>query len=1571
MTSPDLPARAPLRLLRAVAAIALLLMVFMPLLASTSDFAMSQSPMYLGDSEPPLMMMVMSRDEQLFNRAYSDYTDLDGDGRIDTTYTDTFSYSGYFDPNLCYAYTGSVFKAAAAASGANAHQCAGTWSGNFLNWATMSRLDLLRYVLYGGKRSTDTVGSKGAYQTILERSYVPNDLHAWVKVYSGSDIGQYTPYTSTMSFCNASLSVGGAPLMRAAAGSYTEWAATSNSQCTVGSTTDDPSSVKQDFSVRVDVCDNSDASLRESFCRSYSDGTYTYYRPAGLLQQYGESGKLRFGLISGTYDQPRAGGVLRRNIGRFAGNGTSACATGDEVNTQNGRFCYLISTAAGDEGIVKAVDNFTISYKNGASTVGWTGSVWNDCGTYGILNRNGYPAGAGNGYLNDPGNSSGYACSAWGNPLAEMYGEALKYIAGGSKTAAFGTNSSADSARSIPVGLTWKDPYGAASGNGLGYSYCSSCSILVLSSGVPSFDSDEIPTVTGRSSSLSLDADSATKTVGDDEGITGGSYFAGRITNTLAVGAPADTYADYCQSQTVTSLGKVLGLCPDAPSTEGSYRIAGLAFKAATTDLRPDLVGSNGKTASYKNVVRTYAVQMAESLPTFRIPVGGSFITISPVCQANNNGSATATSSGWRTCTLGNIGAGKTASQVSPRYVYGRDLQYDGSGNLVAGSYKIVWEDSLWGNDHDNDVVTMLSFCVGSACTSTGGVNDATYAGYDICWRSDSALCTGSGDKPAVGGGQMMLRVELLSAYAGNALLSGFTVTGSGADGTYRDLLRPGSNDGSYLTATSAQYGRWSRPKVYLFNTGSGNTGVLQNPLWFAAKYGNFTDRNGNGKPDAGEWDSATSGTPDGYFLARDPTKLKTRLQQIFDSAASSAVAVSGNSSSSSIDSSAFSVYASFAAGSDNDWTGDVIATSLQTKARLWSAANKLDAVASPDTSRNLFTAIAPTLIRGDGSVSMAVKTGALVSTNIPGGSRTAQMAALGLNTGDSDTQAWLGSTTVDSLLAYLKGQSNSTLRTRSSRLGDIVNSGPVVSLPTDDYGYGAAWGSTTGLTGLATSYKAFLTRKAGRTPAVYVGANDGMLHGFDASTGNGGNELFGFVPYSARQHLGELADPVTSTTNATSGFQHRYYVDGPVSVGDAYYGGAWRTVAIGSTGAGGASETNAGTLPQGSVFALDVTDPTAVSAASVLWELSGQNDANLGQVLGSAVVVPVKTSSGVRFVAIFGNGANSVNGNPVLYVVDVGTGQVISRLAPTAGAYLGKNGIVNVAVAALGNGQGLADTVYAGDLRGNVWKFDLSATDPTAWSVGFGGKPLFSAVDAQGNEQPITGHLLLKEAASGAGGVMVYFGTGRYFVNGDASSVSVQSLYGIQDNLSTPVGGRSALVGQSVTATSSPSSNYAARAVSSNPVNYANSRGWYVDLEVGSDAQGERFIGTPYLLSGVVYFATYTPTVGNNCSGGGENWLYGLGVLTGGGAMSGLTDANGNAICTASCGAVSASASSNTSATATSTAPVLSLGWLRGVESAGTQQTGQCTVAGIANGSVTGLYGSVPCGRQSWRQLK
>ncbi|SEL74077.1 type IV pilus assembly protein PilY1 [Pseudoxanthomonas sp. GM95] len=1552
--------------LRGLSAVALLGAVFAPLLASTSDFSMSQSPMYLGDSEPPLMMLVMSRDEQLFNRAYSDYTNLqqgeDGDdGKIDTTYTDSFDYSGYFDPNLCYGITNSVFKAAAAASGTNLHQCAGNWSGNFLNWVTMSRLDLLRFVLYGGKRSTDTVGSSGAYQTILERAYIPSDLHAWVKVYSGSDIGKYTPYSTTTSFCNTSLSPTGAPLMRVASGSYTEWASVDYTQCNTGVTNAPSSSQVSDLTVRVDVCGNTSESLRESFCRSYNDGTNTYYRPAGLLQQYGESGKLRFGLVSGTYDQPRAGGVLRRNIGRFAGNSTTTCSTGDEVNTADGRFCYLVSGSTA-EGIVSTVDRFTLTYGTSASPTGWKGNNWTDCSTYSILNRQ---DSAGYGYLKDPNSGGSYACSAWGNPIAEMYAEALKYIAGGSKTSAFNTSTTSDAARNLPGNITWRDPYGSSTGTstGLGYSYCSSCSILVMSSGVPSFDSDDIPTVTPKGGSTSISADTATKTVGDNEGITGGSYFAGRITNTLSKSSTAATYADYCASQTVDSLGKVLGICPDSASTEGSYRVAGLAAAAATTDLRPDLVSTQGKSAKYKNVVKTYAVQMAESLPSFQIPVGGKTITLSPLCQSNNDGGATAGSSGWRTCSIGNVAVGKTASTVYPYYSYGRNLQYDSNGNLVSGSYKMIWEDSLWGNDHDNDGVTMLSFCVGTACSVSGSGDYSS--GNNICWRATSSASQTACNSFGGTSNEVMVRVEVLSAYAGNALLFGFNATGTNSDGTKRDLLRVGNNNGSTLNTTSGQPTGWGAPVVYRFTAGTSSTGQLENPLWYAAKYGNFTDKNGNGKPDSGEWDSNKSGTPDGYFLARNPAALKSRLQQIFDSAANDAVAVGGSASSSSINSNTFGVYSSFSAGSNNDWTGDVVATSLSTGLQLWSAATKLNAMGY--AKRNIFTVATPTQINTSGEVTQAVDAGDLERGSVDGSNRKTRMASLGLNINDQDTIDWLGSTVVNTLLDYLKGAPNTAFRTRSSLLGDIVNSSPVVSLPTDDYGYSSTWSSGTYAT-YGTSYKTFMTSKSTRIPAVYVGANDGMLHGFNATTGtNGGNELFGFVPYSAFQHLGELANPVVSTTKSTSGFQHRYYVDGPVVVGDAYYSSAWHTVAIGSTGAGGASETNAGTLPQGSVFALDVTDPSTVTSSSVLWELSAQNDANLGQVLGSATVVPVKTATGVRFVAIFGNGANSVNGNPVLYVVDVGTGQVLSRLSPTGAAYQGKNGIVNVAVAALNNSQGLADTVYAGDLRGNLWKFDISSATASSWSVAFSGKPLFQAINSDNKEQAITGHLLLKTAVSGAGGVMVYFGTGRYFVTGDASDSTVQSLYAVQDNLSSVISGRSALVSQTIGgSTSTSGSEYESESVSSTTVNYATSRGWYLDLKLDGNAQGERFIGTPYLLSGVVYFATYVPTVGTDCGGGGENWLYGLGALNGAGALSGLTDSTGKAVCQGACGRVSTSTNSTL---AGSTAPMLSLGWLR--NEANTTETGQCTVAGVANGIATGLYNSVPCGRQSWRQLK
>ncbi|MCX8003458.1 MAG: PilC/PilY family type IV pilus protein, partial [Burkholderiaceae bacterium] len=204
-------------------------------------------------------------------------------------------------------------------------------------------------------------------------------------------------------------------------------------------------------------------------------------------------------------------------------------------------------------------------------------------------------------------------------------------------------------------------------------------------------------------------------------------------------------------------------------------------------------------------------------------------------------------------------------------------------------------------------------------------------------------------------------------------------------------------------------------------------------------------------------------------------------------------------------------------------------------------------------------------------------------------------------------------------VLDYLRGdQSRETsnggpYRRRLSLLGDIVNSSPLYS-KAPNFGYSAARAPAAAGAG-AASYPAYVAANAnptsGRRAAVYVGANDGMLHAFAADTGV---ELFGYVPRGVYPMLTALTSP---------GYSHRFYVDGPVVEGDVYWGGAWRTVLVGTAGAGAKS-----------VFALDVTNPASFGASNVLWEINQstpmrvgdaadpQYGARLGFTLGQAVVV-------------------------------------------------------------------------------------------------------------------------------------------------------------------------------------------------------------------------------------------------------------------------------------------------------------------------------------------------------------
>lgn len=485
--------------------------------------------------------------------------------------------------------------------------------------------------------------------------------------------------------------------------------------------------------------------------------------------------------------------------------------------------------------------------------------------------------------------------------------------------------------------------------------------------------------------------------------------------------------------------------------------------------------------------------------------------------------------------------------------------------------------------------------------------------------------------------------------------------------------------------------------------------------------------------------------------------------------------------------------------------------------------------------------------------------------------------------------------------LAYLRGDSSNEIsnggifRIRAgTKLGDIVNSAPQFSA-------GESFGYVDSLE--ASPYSTYVkTTKATRTPMVYVGANDGMLHGFDANTGV---EKIAYVPSKVYSNLSKL----TAST-----YTHRYYVDGTPTIGDAYYGGSWRTVLVGGLGAGG----------QG-VFALDITNPgnfaEANAASIVMWEFTDANDADLGYTFSRPNVVKMANGS---WAAVFGNGYNntepdghvSATGVAALYVVNVQTGALIAKISTGAGMAQDPkgtsrpNGLATVTPVDV-NQDGIIDYIYGGDLFGNLWKFDVSSQNSGSWRVAFssGGAPapLFKACGgttcSAANAQSITSRVTVGYGP-GRQGYMVLFGTGKYLESADLSDLSTQTFYGIWDKNDgvTTVSGRSQLLQQQVlfegayTLQDNSTSGQSLRVTSNN--HYASmpptQRGWYIDLlpPSGTAAQGERLINQPTLRNGRVIFTTVIPNT-NSCSGGGDSWLVALNALDGSRLDTGTFDLN------------------------------------------------------------------------------
>lgn len=628
------------------------------------------------------------------------------------------------------------------------------------------------------------------------------------------------------------------------------------------------------------------------------------------------------------------------------------------------------------------------------------------------------------------------------------------------------------------------------------------------------------------------------------------------------------------------------------------------------------------------------------------------------------------------------------------------------------------------------------------------------------------------------------------------------------------------------------------------------------------------------------------------FFSAKNPTAFAAALSKIlFD-------ITDRNSSSSAVALNSGSLYGGSrlfqARFNTKDWSGELDAYAIQqdgsvSTSPVWSASGLVPSA----SSRRIVTF--------DGSGGTPFEWSSLT---------TAQQAAL-VNT---------------ATLNFLRGdRSNETpkgnFRQRSSVLGDIIHSAPLFVGP-PSAGYPNYWGPSQPEN--SVPYTSYVISKSSRTPMVFVGSNDGMLHGFNAKTGV---EMFAYVPSVLIPRLPELSK---------LGYAHKYYVDGSPVALDAYFqsDSSWHTVLTGGLAGGGQA-----------IYALDISDaPTSSDTEStlsnrVLWEFTDADDADLGYTYSKPNIVRLANG---KWGVIFGNGYNNTDtdthvsstGDAVLYIVDIETGSIIKKLDTGVGSAddpTGSNrpnGLSTVAPVDV-DGDHIVDYVYGGDLFGNLWKFDLSNSAVSKWKIAYGTtntpKPLFQARAVQSNPQtaqPITVRPVVGRHESGYG-FMVYFGTGKYFEVGDNSTVNqdTQTFYAVWDqNDISPalVINRSYLTQQKIlrevtasgyvyrlTTDIQPKWDDPKKSGVSKTAGQNDSLGWFMDLyntNMGSNTAnyGERQVTDPVLRGHRIIFTTLLP-LDNPCDFGGSGWLMELDARTGKRLPYTPFDTNGDGIFNAS----------------------------------------------------------------------
>ena len=590
------------------------------------------------------------------------------------------------------------------------------------------------------------------------------------------------------------------------------------------------------------------------------------------------------------------------------------------------------------------------------------------------------------------------------------------------------------------------------------------------------------------------------------------------------------------------------------------------------------------------------------------------------------------------------------------------------------------------------------------------------------------------------------------------------------------------------------------------------------------------------------------------FYQADSTTELRTSIIGAIDKIK----AQDGGAAAATFNTGALKEGAMVYAGGFNSgsWNGTLVARKVnpytgESAEIVWSAEEKLDARdLSGDDDRVIITS-APKAA-GNKNDPVTVYTGAPFTWE----NGISQVQKDALSAGD----AALGA----QRLAFIRGDrtnerdgpGSGIFRKRVSRLGDIVSSSPVyVGAPALSWPDSSTFGDG--------AYSQFRSDKRERTPLVFVGANDGMLHAFNAETGK---EELAYVPSSIYGALKTLADPE---------YQHKYTVDLTPVVSDVYITSnfkknqkSWRTVLVGGLGMGG-----------GGLFALDVTDPATFTednaAKTVLWEF---NDPRMGVITEPPVISMVEWSNGdYRWTALFGNGYGTDTTG--MFMLDVGAGKDgwkegtnFKFIELTKGV----GGLSAVRLADVFDETGshgvdrIGDTVYAGDLGGNLWVIDgLNGFNKTAPV-----SPLFKTP----NNQPITSKPVLSrhtEDAENGRNVMVFFGTGKYLEVTDLNNVDTQAFYGVWDkgdlNLS-----KDDLVERDL--------DYDTDKIgilrnvlpkSDETLDWETDYGWYFDFDTPA-YKGERSVLAPQIRKGYLFFDTTIPS-GGGCSSGGQSFLMSL----------------------------------------------------------------------------------------------